>query len=287
MTPSAADLPRVVSALASFQTDDDGPAQLHPGDLGWNQKDGAAAVARELRVWQRDGEPVVIGMGDASVIRLAVSPAVADDEAVAASIADDLAGGGGFGDGVASAEVRYGAALRRTLTARGWTDGDAWACFTRDLSRPVPVPALRVGIVDGATATTADEAVVRVVVVAHLAAWERSTFSVDTFRAMAAGPAFGQAKFVVLYADHAPVATACVWSAGPGRPGLIEPLGVARKHRGHGYGRAIVDACAWALQGMGVSSMRVATPVTQWPAVPLYAATMHRLPDVPDLVRPA
>ncbi|MCH8628414.1 GNAT family N-acetyltransferase [Arsenicicoccus piscis] len=297
MTPSVADLPRVLAALASFQTDDDGPPQLHPGDVGWGQKDGAAALAHQIRVWEREGDPVVIGVGDASVMRLAVSPTVAEDEALAVSIADDLAGDGVIGGPVASAEVRYGGALRRTLHARGWTPGDAWACFTRDLSRPVPAPALRVEVVDGASGATGadaetadeigDETVVRDVVAAHLAAWHRSTFSVEKFRAMAAGPAFRRARFLVLHADDAPVATACVWSAGPERPGLIEPLGVGREHRGHGHGRAIVDACAWALRELGASSMRVATPVTQWPAVPLYAATMRRLPDVPDFVRPA
>ncbi len=292
-TPLAADLPRVIAALASFQNDDGGPAQLHPGDVGWHQREGADATARVLRVWERDGEPVVIGMGDGEVIRLAVSPLVADDAEVAARLGDDLGGRGSVGDGVASVEVRHGAALRRTLQARGWTDGEAWACFTLDLSDAVPAHGMRIAAVDGAAVDGAavdgaalSEAVVRDAVAAHLASWERSTFTTDRFHAMAAGPAYSRARFLVLYAGHVPVATACVWSAGPGRPGLIEPLGVSREHRGHGYGRAMVSACAAALRDLGASAMQVSTPATQWPAVPHYAATMRRLPDVCDLTRP-
>lgn len=286
-TPPVEDLPRVATALASFQADDNGPAQLHPGDVDWNQRDGAKSVGKAMRVWERDGEPIVIGMGDDEVIRLAVSPTVASDEAVAAAIAADLTGDGGLGAGVSSAEVRYGDALRRALQSRGWTEGEAWACFTADLSRPIPEHGLRLEVIDGTTEQTPDEAIVRDVVTAHLASWERSTFSTAKFHAMAGGAAFRRARFLVLYAGDVPVATACAWSAGRGRPGLIEPLGVDRQHRGHGYGRSIVNACAIALRDLGASSMRVATPVTQWPAVPLYAATMRRLPDVRDFVRPA
>lgn len=287
--PLVENLPRVVAALASFQGDDDGPAQLHPGDVGWNQKDGPEGVVKALRVWEREGAPIAIGMLDteASVIRLAVSPAVAHDHEVAAHLADDLDGRSVLSHESASAEVRYGVALQQTLRERGWTVGDGWACFTLNLSQPGPDHGLRLVAIDGAATGTPEDAVVSDIVTAHRASWDRSTFTTAKWHAMAAGAAFRQARFLLLYAEDVPVATAAVWSAGPGRPGLIEPLGVDRDQRGQGYGRAIVNACAAALRDLGASSMRVATPVTQWPAVPLYAATMRRLPDVPDLVRPA
>jgi len=240
ITPSTHDLPRVVAALASFQRNDGGPAQLHPGDLGWNQKDGPDGVTRSVRVWERDDEPIVIGMldTDLSVIRLAVSPAVADADEVALRLADDLDGRGILTTDAASAEVRYGAAVQRILRVRGWTDGDGWACFTSDLTGPIPDHGLRLAAVDGAAAEPPDPVVVKDIVTAHRAAWERSTFTTDKWHLMAAGPAFRQARFRLLYAADVPVATAAVWSAGRGRPGLIESLGVDRDHRGHGFGRA-------------------------------------------------
>lgn len=289
-TPLVEDLPRVIAALATFQGDDTAAAQLHPGDLGWCMGDGAAAVARLLRVWSRDGCPVAIGLLDAvtgaSVIRLAVAPTVREDETVAARIADDLGGRDLLSREAASAEVRFGSALQQALRERGWNDGDGWACFTLDLSCPLPSHPLRQVVVDGSVPRAAPDAVVRDMVRAHRAAWKRSTLTVEKWHEMAVGPAFRQGRWIVLYAEDVPVATAAVWSAGPGRPGLIEPLGVDRDHRGQGYGRAIVNACAAELGDMGASSMRVATPVTQWPAVPLYATTMRQLPDVPDLNRP-
>jgi GNAT superfamily N-acetyltransferase len=46
---------------------------------------------------------------------------------------------------------------------------------------------------------------------------------------------------------------------GPGRPGLIEPLGVHPDHRGHGYGRATTVAGAGTLRELGSSSALVIT----------------------------
>ncbi|MFJ7779052.1 hypothetical protein [Streptomyces yangpuensis] len=33
-----------------------------------------------------------------------------------------------------------------------------------------------------------------------------------------------------------------VWSGGPGRPGLLEPMGVHREHRRRGHGTAVAVA---------------------------------------------
>jgi ribosomal protein S18 acetylase RimI-like enzyme len=78
-----------------------------------------------------------------------------------------------------------------------------------------------------------------------------------------------------------------VWSAGPGRPGLIEPLGAHRDHRGRGYGRGITMAAAAALQEMGSSSVTVCTPASNVGGVAAYvSAGFEKLPDVPDFRRP-
>jgi ribosomal protein S18 acetylase RimI-like enzyme len=82
------------------------------------------------------------------------------------------------------------------------------------------------------------------------------------------------------------VAAATVWSAGPGRPGLLEPVGVHRAHRGHGYGTAITVAAAAALRELGSSSAVVCTPSSNVGAVATYrSAGFQVLPDVPDLNR--
>src|SRR5699024_2787854 len=70
----------------------------------------------------------------------------------------------------------------------------------------------------------------------------------------------------------AAVAACAVWAAGPGRPGLIEPMGVHAEHRGHGYGRGITLAGAAALRERGASSVRVCTPSSLTGEVATYRA---------------
>ena len=83
------------------------------------------------------------------------------------------------------------------------------------------------------------------------------------------------------------VAAVTVWSGGPGRPGLLEPMGVHRDHRGHGYGTAITVAAAAALD-MGSSSAIVCTPSSNVGAVATYASSgFNRSPDVTDFRKQA
>jgi ribosomal protein S18 acetylase RimI-like enzyme len=121
------------------------------------------------------------------------------------------------------------------------------------------------------------------------AAFDRSTFTVERWDAMAVGVAYADARCLVAYDDQdAPVAAATVWSAGPGRPGLLEPMGVHREHRGHGFGTAITVAAAAALRELGSSSAIVCTESSNVGAVATYrSAGFEQLPDVRDLRRKA
>ena len=96
-----------------------------------------------------------------------------------------------------------------------------------------------------------------------------------------------RARCVVAYDDDdTAVAAATVWSAGAGRPGLLEPMGVHRDHRGRGHGRAISVAAAATLRELGSSSAIVATPGSNAGAVATYrSAGFQQLADVEDLRR--
>jgi ribosomal protein S18 acetylase RimI-like enzyme len=104
---------------------------------------------------------------------------------------------------------------------------------------------------------------------------------------MAAASPYRRARCLVGYdAEGNAVAAVTVWSAGEGRPGLLEPLGVHRDHRGHGYGTDITLAAATALQEMGASSATVCTPSRNVGGVAAYvSAGFERLPDVTDFRR--
>ena len=83
--------------------------------------------------------------------------------------------------------------------------------------------------------------------------FDNSAFTERLWQVMADGPAYANARCLIGYDESGvPVAGVTVWSAGPGRPGLLEPAGVHRDHRGHSYGTQISIPAAGATAGYGV-----------------------------------
>jgi GNAT superfamily N-acetyltransferase len=266
-TPGVDTLGEVVAALRDWQHEG-APMQLHPGDLGWFQRFGAEATAAAVRTWSSDGRMLAVGLLDGDdLLRLTLAPdAFADDE-LALRIADDVddPGRGVFVAGTASLELPTGALLDGLLADRGWAVDEPWTPLRRDLFDPVEDVALRIEVTTSATAD------IRAGV--HRAAFDGSIFTEDRWNAMAGGAAFADARCLIGYDDGGTaVAGITVWSAGVGRPGLIEPMGVHRDHRGHGYGTAISIAGAAALRELGSSSAVVATPSSNVGGIATYRA---------------
>ena len=280
-TATVASLDEVVEAVASWQHEG-GPVQLHPGDLGWNWSFGAAALAAALRVWRRDGRILAVGLVDApGLIRMGIAPSVDRDDAFAARLLADMSdpARGVLPTGSASVEARSGSAVRVLLRRRGWTPDEPWTPLCRDLTEPVGDCGLRIEVV-GPHHVEERVAVQR-------ASFSGSTFSHERWHSMTASSPYRRARCLVGYdVRDAAVATVTVWSAGRGRPGLLEPLGVHRDHRGNGHGTAISLAAAAALREMGASSATVCTPTSNVGAVAAYtSAGFRRLPDVTDFRR--
>jgi GNAT superfamily N-acetyltransferase len=287
--PAADGLTDVVEALTLWQREG-APIQLHPGDLGWQWRFGADSLARALRVWSRDQEILAVGFvdrdlptGGPGVIRMGVAPGADQDEDLARVLVHDLEdpSRGVLSAGTAIVEARFGQAFRTLLNARGWVDDEPWTPLYRHLAEPVEHSGLRVETVGP------DRAKERTAV--QRSAFDRSTFTVERWLTMATGVPYQQARCVLGYdGDGKAVAAATVWSAGSGRPGLLEPMGVHRAHRGQGHGRAITLAAAAALRDMGSSSAIVATPTSNAAAVATYVAAGFRAEgDVTDFRRPA
>jgi ribosomal protein S18 acetylase RimI-like enzyme len=106
---------------------------------------------------------------------------------------------------------------------------------------------------------------------------------------MAAGLPFTDARCLLAYDDEGvAVAGVTVWSAGPGKPGLLEPMGVHAEHRGRGYGTAICVAAAAELKRLGSSSAQVCTRSSLTGAVATYkSAGFQQLPERLDRTRDA
>lgn len=280
-TPRSEALSDVVGVLRQWQYDG-APMQLHPGDLGWFWRFGADATAAAVRTWSRDGETLAVGMLDDPVsLRLTTAPDAALDEELALQLARDVTDPkrGVLPPGRVSVEMTMGLLARELLVQDGWNPGAPWTPLRRDLAEPIKDPGVRIEVTGPARAH------VRTAV--QRASFDSSTFTDERWRLMAAGAPYADARCLVAYDDagHA-VAAATVWSAGPGRPGLLEPVGVHRDHRRQGHGRAISVAAAAALQALGSSSAIVCTPSSNVGAVATYRSAGYRpLPETRDLVR--
>jgi ribosomal protein S18 acetylase RimI-like enzyme len=282
-TPDVEGLGEVVRALREWQYDG-GPAQLHPGDLGWNWSFGAEATAAAVRTWSRDGQILAAGFVDSpTLIRLAVAPESPEDHELVRKMLLDVSEPerGVLPAGAVSVEARFGGPIPEGLLEMGWVNGESWTPLRRELRDPVEEGGVRIEVV-GAESASLRAALQR-------ASFESSKFSEERWHSMAGGLPYADARCLIGFDDEDnAVAVVTVWSAGPGRPGLLEPMGVHRDHRGQGHGTAITLAAAAALRQMGSSSATVSTRSANVGAVATYrSAGFQQLSDVPDLGRGA
>lgn len=287
MTPDVAGLREAAAALREWQFDG-APMQLHPGDVGFHWRDGAERTAAAVRVWSRE-RIVAVGLLDApQLLRMAIAPDLQADEELIDRVLDDIdrPERAVLDTGSAVVEARCGPLLAQALVDRGWRYDEPWTPLRRNLADPVPDCGLRIETIgpDGADVWAG----------VHWSAFRGTTMTDDDRRtvrdrwlAMAASAPYAKARCLTAFdeRDNA-VAVAAVWSAGRGRPGLLEPVGVHPEHRGHGHGRAITLAAAAALREMGSSSAIVCTPSANAGAVATYAsAGFETFPEARDLRR--
>jgi ribosomal protein S18 acetylase RimI-like enzyme len=271
-TPCVDGLDEVVGRLREWQHDG-APMQLHPGDLGWFWRSGAEATAAAVRCWRRGGRILAVGLLDGpDLLRVTTTPEARRDEALARQLVADVADPrrGVLPSGSVSVEAPNGALVEDLLLDEAcWSAGESWTPLRRDLEEPVEDPGLRVEVVGPALAP--DYTAV------HRSAFAGPRFTAERWRAMATGVPYLDARCLIAYDDQGTaVAEVAVWSAGPGRPGLLEPMGVHAEHRRRGYGKAICVAAAAALRRMGSSSALVCTPSANAAAVATYAAAGFR-----------
>ncbi|MFD7304507.1 GNAT family N-acetyltransferase [Streptomyces pharetrae] len=281
--PGSDGLSEAVGVLREWQ-DDGAPMQLHPGDLGWFWRSGAEATAAAVRTWNRDGRILAVGLLDGpGLLRLTVAPDAQRDEELAQQLVEDVTEPerGVLPEGKVNVEAPMGARVRELLLEVGWGTDEPWTPLRRDLEEPVGEPGVRIEVVGPERA--------HVFAAVQRAAFDGSRFTDDRWHAMAAGLPYTDARCLVAHdRQGSAVAAVTVWSAGPGRPGLLEPMGVHREHRRRGYGKAITLAAAAALRELGSSSAIVCTPSANAGAVAAYRSAGFRpCPEVRDVYRDA
>ncbi|WP_238412371.1 GNAT family N-acetyltransferase [Saccharothrix deserti] len=281
--PGVDGLSEAVGVLREWQYDG-APMQLHPGDLGWFWRFGAEATAAAVRTWSRDGRILAVGLLDGpELLRLTIAPGAHQDEELARRLVEDVTEPerGVLPEGKVNIEAPMRALVQDLLSEDGWNTDEPWTPLRRDLTEPVKDPGVRIEVIGP------EQAHVRTAV--HRASFDSPAFTDERWHAMAAGLPYADARCLVAYDDQGnAVAAVTVWSAGPGKPGLLEPMGVHRDHRGHGYGKAITVAAAAALRELGSSSAMVCTPSSNVGAVATYrSAGFRQLPEVRDRYRDA
>ena len=268
--PGTDTLGEVVATLRGWQGAEV-PFQLHPGDLGWawGWHDGVAAL---LRTWRQDGELLAIGMLDGpDLLRLALAPQAQQDEALARQVVRDVAdpAAGVLPAGAAALEAPLDALVHDLLGEAGWDLDEPWTVLSRDLSAPVEDPGVRIEVVGPELAPVwagvyrAAFANTRLTEQQLVERWEKL---------MGGLPAAESRSLVAFDEQDQAVAAVIVWAAGPGRSGILEPMGVHPDHRGHGHGKTISVAAAAALQELGASAASVATHTSNVGAVATYQA---------------
>ncbi|MER7759712.1 GNAT family N-acetyltransferase [Streptomyces sp. NPDC097619] len=281
--PDVGGLTGAVDALRAWQ-DDHTPLQLHPGDLGWAWALGAERLVAAVRTWSVGGRIIAVGYLDApDLLRLTTAPDLWQDGDLARRLVADLndPARGVLPPGKAGLEIPHGALLREVLLETGWKPDESWTPLHRDLVGPVKDSGLRIEVAGP------QKAAVRTAV--HRSAFDSPWFTEEIWHVLAAGPVYADARCLIGYDDQDnAVAAATVWSAGPGKPGLLEPVGVHADHRGRGYGTAISVAAAAVLRELGASSAFVSTPTSNAAAVATYrAAGYEPSPERLDVSRAA
>ncbi|MCI4010173.1 GNAT family N-acetyltransferase [Brevibacterium sp. ZH18] len=272
--PRVAELPAIGAVLDRWQSDA-GPLHLHTGDLGWYSLKGAEATAQALRIWRCGDTIRAIGLLDGEdLLRLSVDPDFSHDDSLSQQIESDIDSSNGlvFGTGPAIVEARGATRLCDRLKARGWSADEPWTPLKRDLSLPVEEPGIRVEAAEPDAAETWTAI--------HWSAFRGVPYTADDrqrfvsrWNEMMSGPFSSRAQSLLGYdSTGVPVAVTTVWSAGPNRPGLIEPLAVHRDHQGHGYGKAMAIAAARSLQQLGSSLASVCAESSNKGAVAAYSS---------------
>jgi len=267
-----ADCAELVAALSTWQPFGGHVTGLHPGDIGWHLRLPDEQIDGTLHGWWRGDRLVAVALIEGVIARPQIAPGCGTDREVCEAVATVVAGMPG--DEVWT-DAEPGSLLRTLLVARGWElDRDVWVAlhlpFTAGWDELAPAVLREAAAVEG-VAPTATDADVHDRVAVQQVAFRQSTFAVEAWHRMAAGPGFDPSLDLLARDDDGvPVAAATAWAAGRDRCGILEPVGTHHEHRGRGHGRRVVLAAINALHRTGASGVAVATPGRNQPGIALY-----------------
>lgn len=256
---------------------------LHAGDVGWFLRLDDDVVDGALHVVRDRGEVVAVAIAEPpEALRPLVRPDKMHDLEVAGALLELV-------DAIPASSEAYseaasGSAFRSLLSANGWQlDPDPWVALYR------PLTEADGAYVDARSSTLESAQDVTDRVAVQRSAFKGSTFTVDRWHQMAAGPGFDPAyEYLRRDDDGRPVAAATGWSAGRGKCAILEPVGTHPDHVGAGHGKAVSLAVIAALARGGASGVTVYTPASNAAAVRTYESCGLRQVEITHaMTRPA
>jgi ribosomal protein S18 acetylase RimI-like enzyme len=265
----------MIEALQAWAPERTYVSGLHAGDIGWHLRLDDPDIAETLVVVFDADEVVACALAEPGLMRPAFRPDRLDDPVLAAvmvEVASQLAG-----HRKVWSDAPSQSAYRAQLSANGWQlDPDPWAVFYRPLGAADAVAGE-----DSLSTTLRGDRDIADRVGVQFQAFEHSTFTVDRWQQMAAGPGFEPAVEILRRdRDGTPVAAATGWLAGPGRVAILEPVGTHRDHTRAGHGAAVCRAAMAALARCGASGVTIATPGTNHAAISTYLSCGLTLVDL-------
>ena len=176
--------PELLAAMGEWEAPGGYAPGLHPGDVGWFLRLDEDRVDGAVHGW-RDGAGrlVAAAIVEDGALRVALPPErLADRDLGEALVGFATA----FSDAPERyAEAAYGSVFRAGLLAAGWElDPDPWVAFHRPLGSAVGTHD------DPSTRPLTNPGDVADRVAVQRAAFERSTFTVQAWQRMAAGPGY-------------------------------------------------------------------------------------------------
>ncbi len=278
------DIARIIRTLADWQPLDGCGSGLFPGDIGWALRFGREVASSRLVEWvSATGETLLIALlEDPGNSMVAIRPDCWLDRDLATAFVEWMDERAGASD-CAIDGPNLPAVWRQIAAERGFESSqDIWAHLWLPLTGPAR--ALDPGI-----ESTEDPDNIADRVMVNRAAFERSTFTVERWHAMAGEAIFDRRFDLLVRASNGePASAGTFWLAGPGTWAYLEPFGTKPDHRRQGHGRRLLAGAAALLQAEGASGISVLTPESNVAAVELYrSAGFRRIGLLSEMVRPA
>jgi len=273
----------MVAALQDWARPDCYAAGFHVGDLGWHLRLDDDQVEGSILCVEDGAEIVATGIVEGShSLYSAIKPGRLYDVQLAEALTELV-------DAAPSTheihvEAAPQSAFRSVLSGRGWLiDPAAWVVLYRNLTAADAVPA------DELASPLTSESDIADRVVIQRSAFKGSTFTVRRWHQMAASPGYDAALDLIRRNEAGQaVAAATGWSAGPGKCGILEPVGTHADHIGAGHGRAVTSGVIAALAQAGASGVAVHTPASNLAAVTTYERCgMRQVELTHAMLRPA